>query len=76
MPGLVRAATIHEDTPMHQDALPSRRMALALLAAVCLAPGLGCGGDDTVRGAGSIEVPPENLKFEPKPKGKKAKSKD
>lgn len=61
---------------MNQHVLMSRRRAaLAILASACLAEGAGCGGDDTVRGAGSIEVPQENLKFDPRPKGKKARPK-
>lgn len=55
--------------------LSRRRAALALLASACLAPAVGCGGDGTVRGAGSIDVPAENLKFQPAPKGKKGKAK-
>lgn len=46
-------------------------MALALLASACLVPAIGCGGDDTVRGAGSIDIPEENLKVPVTPKGKK-----
>lgn len=46
-----------------------RRLAPALLIIVGLAFGPGCGGDDTVRGAGSIDIPSENLKYQPPPKG-------
>ncbi|AMV38162.1 hypothetical protein [Planctomyces sp. SH-PL62] len=54
---------------MNPHALLSRRAAFVLLAGACLAPGVGCQRDDTVRGAGSIDVPVENLKFQPTPKG-------
>jgi len=49
---------------------PSRFGARFLLV-VCaaLVAGAGCEQDETVRGAGSIEVPAENLKFQPTPKG-------
>jgi len=52
---------------------PRRRLAFALLvvAGMALGFGAGCVKDDTVRGAGSIDVPPENLKFQPKVKGAK-----
>jgi len=48
------------------------RSILVACAALVAAP--GCERDETVRGAGSIEVPAENLKFQPTVKGK-AKSK-
>ncbi|WP_337172959.1 hypothetical protein [Paludisphaera sp.] len=51
--------------------LSRRRAALALLASACLVPLVGCGGDGTVRGAGSIDIPEENLKIQVTPKGKK-----
>ena len=61
--------------PMNRHALLSRRRAaFALLACAVLAPGLGCQKDETVRGAGSIDIPAEDLKFKVTPKGKKAKS--
>lgn len=60
---------------MNQNApLSRRRAALALLASACLIPGVGCGKDETVRGAGSIDIPAEDLKFKVTPKGKKAKN--
>ncbi|WP_165069085.1 hypothetical protein [Paludisphaera rhizosphaerae] len=49
-----------------------RRLPLVSLVVVGLAFGSGCGGDDTVRGAGSIDVPVEMLKFQPTVKGSKA----
>lgn len=54
--------------------LSRRRAALAMLAAASLAPVVGCGGDGTVRGAGSIDIPAENLKLQVDPKGKKRKT--
>lgn len=60
---------------MNQTSILSRRAALALLASACLAPGVGCGGDDTVRGAGSIDIPEDKLKLQPVSKGKKGKAK-
>ena len=47
-----------------------------LLCAPLLLASLGCDVDDTVRGAGSIDVPKEALKYQPptKPVGAKARS--
>ena len=58
------------------DLLSRRRAALALLAsAACLVPGLGCQRDETVRGAGSIDIPAEDLKLKVAPKGKRPRPK-
>jgi hypothetical protein len=48
---------------------PRRRLAPALIVLVALAFIPGCSRDDTVRGAGSIEIPAEKLKFQPTTKG-------
>jgi predicted small secreted protein len=48
---------------------PRRRLAPALFVVTGLALSSGCNRDDTVRGAGSIDVPVENLKFQPTTKG-------
>jgi len=42
-----------------------RRARLSLVLGACIALVAGCNQDDTVRGAGSIDVPVEKLKFEP-----------
>jgi hypothetical protein len=64
---------IHPMNP--HDLLSRRRAALALLAAACLVPVAGCQRDETVRGAGSIDIPAEDLKLKVTPKGKRAKPK-
>ncbi|MDG3004792.1 hypothetical protein [Paludisphaera mucosa] len=57
------------------DLLSRRRAALALLGGACLAAGVGCQKDETVRGAGSIDIPAEDLKLKVTPKGKAQKPK-
>jgi len=52
---------------MNAPSLLSRRAAVVLIAGACLGACTGCEQDDTVRGAGSIDVPVEKLKFEPTP---------
>ncbi len=52
---------------MSASPLLSRRATLVMIAGACLGACTGCERDDTVRGAGSIDVPIENLKFEPAP---------
>ena len=55
-------------SPMNRPMLPPprRRLASALLVAVGLALGSGCEEpDETVRGAGSIDVPVQDLSFQP-----------
>ncbi|WP_165250996.1 hypothetical protein [Paludisphaera soli] len=51
------------------DLLSRRRAALALLAAA-IVPVAGCQRDETVRGAGSIDIPAEDLKLKVTPRGK------
>jgi hypothetical protein len=46
-----------------------RRLVTVLIVLGGFASSAGCGGDETVRGAGSIDIPIESLKFEPKTKG-------
>jgi len=61
------------DRPMIST--PRRRLATAFLVLAGLSLNAGCSGDDTVRGAGSIDVPVEKLKFEPTTKGSSKASK-
>ncbi len=66
---------MNEIPPMQPDPRLSRRRAtLFLVISTCVAPVIGCGGDDTVRGSGSIDIPEENLKLQVAPKGKKGKA--
>ena len=52
----------------------SRSRCVWLLTCAFLAGAAGCQRDDTVRGAGSIDIPKESLKYHPTAKATTSKS--